>query len=53
MNETKTMALRELMNIMREGMSGAFYEGYTAGFEHRTKIEATEILKKIIDMEAI
>ena len=53
MDETKTMALRELMGLMRESMSGAYYEGYTAGYEHRTKVEASEMLKKILDMEAI
>ena len=53
MDETKTMALQELMDIMRDGMSEAYYEGYTAGYEHRTKVEASETLKKILDTETM
>ena len=51
MGETKTIALQELMDIMRDGMSEAYYKGYTAGYEHRTKVEASETLKKIFDTE--
>ena len=37
----------------REGMSGSFYKGHNTGFEHKTKVEASEMLKKILDMEGM
>ena len=49
----KEKALKELMDIMRDGMSKAYYEGYSSGFEHKNQLEVVEALKDLLEKETI
>ena len=51
MNDAESKAVWEIMDIMRDGLERAFHQGYTIGFEHRTQVEASEVLKAFLKHE--
>ena len=51
MDNVRIRALQDLMDIMRDGMSKAYYEGYTAGYDHRSRLEAVESLTDLLKRE--
>ena len=53
MNEHNVEAMKELMEILKDGMNEAFSQGYVAGFEHRTRMEASRLLKTYMDSEGV